>query len=115
MLARATPAANLLPPIPQVRWGLVESAKQGDRQAFSDLFKAHGTRIYSVCLRLLGCVPAAEIVTRDIFIEAFSNLDAMSDDAAFAKWLDRRVGGSILASQQGAAGDRSGQQVGSNC
>ena len=111
MVSLATPAADLLPLIPQVHWDLVESAKQGDRQAFSDLFEAHGRRIYSLSLRLLGSVPAAEILTRDIFIEAFSNLDAMSDDAASAKWLDRRVGARL----QHGADRHTGQQVGSNC
>ena len=114
MFTQGTPAANLLPMIPQVHWDLVESAKQGNRQAFSDLFEVHGRHIYSVCLRLLGSVPAAELLTRDIFIEAFRNLDAISDDTAFAKWLDQLAGRSILASQRDAAGERSGEQVGSD-
>jgi hypothetical protein len=71
----------------QCSLGLVDRAKEGDKQAFLALFEAYGRRIYSLSLRLAGNVAAAENLTRNIFIDAFRSLDAIHDDAAFADRL----------------------------
>ena len=47
----------------------------------------HAGRIYSLSLRVTEDVNAAENLTRDIFVEAFTGLDAVTDDAAFAARL----------------------------
>lgn len=71
-------------------------AKAGDQKGFSGLFQAHGGRVYALSLRLLGSVGAAEKLTRDIFLDVFSNLDAISDDAAFSGHLYRSAAKTVL-------------------
>jgi len=74
----------------------VEGAKEGHEQAFFGLFELHRRRVYSLCLRLIGSVPEAEELTRDIFMEAFRKLNAMGDDAAFSKWLYHNAVNAVL-------------------
>jgi hypothetical protein len=62
-------------------------AKQGEWLAFFALFQIHAAPVYSLSLRATGDITAAENLTRDIFFEAFTNLHAVTDDAAFATRL----------------------------
>lgn len=70
---------------------LVKRAKKGERVAFLGLFETYARRVYALSLRFTGNVRAAENLTRDIFVEAFSNLDAVCDDEAFAALLFRHT------------------------
>jgi RNA polymerase sigma-70 factor (ECF subfamily) len=70
---------------------LIERAKNGDQQAFLGLFQAHSKRIYSMSLRLAGTLSAAEDLTRDIFVDAFHNLNAIGDEQEFSTWLYQRA------------------------
>lgn len=77
---------------------LLARAKAGDRQALSALYHEHAGRIYSLSLRVTKKdVNAAENLTRDIFVEAFTGLDAVSHDAAFAARLSRYAAKKLLA------------------
>ncbi len=77
---------------------LLARAKAGDRQALSALYHEHAGRIYSLSLRVTKKdVNAAENLTRDIFVEAFTGLDAVSHDAAFAARLYRYAAKKLLA------------------
>lgn len=62
-------------------------AKRGEWLAFFTLFQIHAAPVYSLSLRATRDITAAENLTRDIFCEAFSHLDAVTDDAAFATRL----------------------------
>jgi len=77
-------------------WG---RAKEGERQAFFALFQAHARRVYSLSLRATGDVIAAENLTRDIFMEAFTCLDTIGDDSAFAASLYCRAAKKVLANR----------------
>jgi DNA-directed RNA polymerase specialized sigma24 family protein len=82
---------------------LIERAKKGEQQAFVSLFQAHSGCIYTLSVRLAGSVPAAEKLTRDIFVEAFSNLNAVHDDDAFAAWLYHHAAKTVIANQRGGS------------
>ncbi len=58
-----------------------------------------------------GSVPAAEKLTRDIFVEAFSNLNAVYDDDAFAAWLYHHAAKTVIANQQGRSPEVSGRPL----
>jgi hypothetical protein len=101
----AITAANLIM-IPEDRTSLAEDepallarAKEGDRQALFALYQAHAGRIYSLILSATKDVAAAENLTRDIFVEAFTSLDAVTDDAAFAARLYRCAAEKSLATE----------------
>ncbi|MGZ4732211.1 MAG: RNA polymerase sigma factor [Terriglobales bacterium] len=74
-------------------------AKEGERQALLALFQAHARRVYSLSLRATGDVTAAENLTRDIFVEAFSRLDTIEDDSAFAASFYRRAAKKMLTNR----------------
>lgn len=67
----------------------MDRAKQGDGRAFLRLFEAHAGRLYTLSLRITGNVAMAENLTREIFVEAFRNLDGIRTDPGFAEWLSR--------------------------
>jgi hypothetical protein len=81
---------------------LVCRARKGERPAFLALFRTHSRRIYALTLRLAGDVTGAENLTRDIFLEAFRNLDAVCSDEAFATLLYRRAAKTMIARRFGA-------------
>jgi DNA-directed RNA polymerase specialized sigma24 family protein len=74
---------------------LVKRAKQGEQLAFLGLFQTHARRVYVLSLRFTGNVTAAENLTRDIFVKAFSDLDAVCDDEEFAALLYRHAATTI--------------------
>lgn len=75
---------------------LVERARKGDQQAFLGLYQNHSRRIYNMSLRLAESLSEAENLTRDIFVEAFHNLDAIGDEQEFSTWLYRRAAREIV-------------------
>jgi len=87
----ATTVANLIledrTSLSENQPALLARAKAGDRQALFALYREHAGRIYSLSLSVTKDVNAAENLTRDIFVEAFTGLDAVTDDAAFAARL----------------------------
>lgn len=80
---------------------LVDRAKKGEREAFLSLFQTHARRIHALGLRLTQNITAADHLTRDIFVEAFRCLDAVSDDEAFAALLNRQAATMMVARVSG--------------
>ncbi len=74
---------------------LVEHARKGEQKAFLGLFQAYARQVYTLSLQVTRDVTAAENLTQDIFVEVFSNLDAVCDDEAFATLLSRHVATTI--------------------
>lgn len=68
---------------------LVRRAREGDTSAFGDLVERHQTRIYAVCLRILGDPEEARDAAQDAFVTAFRKLAQFRGDAAFTTWLHR--------------------------
>ncbi len=97
----ATTAANLVlgaeMPVTGDEPGVLAHARQGDADAFFTLFQAHASRIYGLSLSATRDVTAAENLTRNIFVEAFTCLGDIHDEAGFATSLNRRTAKNILA------------------
>jgi DNA-directed RNA polymerase specialized sigma24 family protein len=87
----AAPIANLFEAGVEADRGLVQRAKLGDEHAFFGLYEMHGRGIYSWSLKAAESVAAAEDLTRLVFLEAFTNLDSVPDDRAFACSLYRKA------------------------
>jgi RNA polymerase sigma-70 factor (ECF subfamily) len=113
-MATANPTAlslaSLIVEVPD----LVDRAKEGERQAFRALFEAHAGRIHSFTLRALENTTAAENLTRDIFIEAFSDLDSVDDQTEFADGLYRRAEKKVFLRELKRGSDRFGHQLSSH-
>jgi hypothetical protein len=65
-LTGASEEAVLITPISMLASGMseaeaIEGAKQGDGECFECLYKLHKRRMYSLCLRMVSDVEAAEV------------------------------------------------------
>ena len=75
---------------------LVRRAQEGDADAFSSLFHAHKSRIYSVCLRMTNNTAEAEDLTQDAFLQVFRKLATFRGDSALSTWLYRIAVNTVL-------------------
>lgn len=68
---------------------LLDLARNGDHLAYRTLYQTHHSRIYALCLRLLGDRELAEDALQDSFIQAWRKLATFRNQAAFGSWLHR--------------------------
>lgn len=61
----------------------------GDIGAFDELMKAHESRVFGICLRMLRDREAALDVTQETFLTVFRKADRYKAEAAFSTWLYR--------------------------
>jgi RNA polymerase sigma-70 factor, ECF subfamily len=67
----------------------IAAAQAGDPKAFEILYQLHKRRVYSLCLRMLGNVAAAEDLTQDAFFQLYRKIGTFRGDSAFSTWLHR--------------------------
>jgi len=68
---------------------LIERAKQGDAQAFQDLYDKHKRRVYSLCLRMTANTAEAEDLTQEAFLQLYRKIGTFRGESAFSTWLHR--------------------------
>ncbi len=66
---------------------LVRRTREGDVQAFEELFKRHNKRIYNVSLQMLSNESDAADATQEVFVRAYRAIKKLKSDAAFVTWL----------------------------
>jgi RNA polymerase sigma-70 factor, ECF subfamily len=69
--------------------GLVRRFQEGNAGAFEELVVRHSTRVYNLCLRILGDPDEAADASQDTFLSALRKLHTFRGDAAFTTWLHR--------------------------
>lgn len=75
---------------------VIRRAQQGDSDAFSTLFHAHKSRIYSLCLRMTNNSAEAEDLAQDAFLQVFRKLSSFRGDSALSTWLYRIAVNTVL-------------------
>jgi RNA polymerase sigma-70 factor (ECF subfamily) len=72
---------------------LIESAKTGDRTAFSQLIRLHADKIYNLCYRLTGSHGAADADAKDllqeVFIHVLENIRSYKHKSSFSTWVHK--------------------------
>ena len=68
---------------------LVDRAKQGDEQAFTDLLNRYDGKILRLARNITQNQEDAEDVTQETFMKAFSHLDGFAGGSRFYTWLVR--------------------------
>jgi RNA polymerase sigma-70 factor (ECF subfamily) len=68
---------------------LVRRYLAGDGDAFATLVRRHETRVFNLCLRVLGDREDAADAAQDTFLAALRKLTQFRGDAAFSTWLHR--------------------------
>ena len=71
----------------QEEW--VERFREGDAEAFDDLFRHYQTYIYHICLGLLSDPEEAEDATQETFLRFFQNLRQFRGQSSLTTWLYR--------------------------
>jgi RNA polymerase sigma-70 factor (ECF subfamily) len=86
---RRSPASPLAMPQPSEPISLtVARAQRGDRAAQRMLYEAHIDRVFGFCLRFCrGDREAAQDLSQEAFVRAFTALPGLRDPQAFEKWL----------------------------
>lgn len=68
---------------------LVEKAKTGDREAFSEIVRTMTNPTLALTYKMTGDREAAADLTQDTFVSAWQNLKDFKGEAGFAGWLYR--------------------------
>ncbi|MBD3348156.1 MAG: sigma-70 family RNA polymerase sigma factor [Candidatus Eisenbacteria bacterium] len=68
---------------------LVSLAKAGDGDAFGELVSRHESKVYGLCIKMLGNPEDAEDCLQEVFIKAFEALPDFREEARFSTWLYR--------------------------
>ena len=66
---------------------LIESSRNGNYNAFEQLFKMHAGYIYAISFRLLGNIEDANENISKIFTEAWKTISMVRRDSPFILWL----------------------------
>ncbi len=68
---------------------LLERCRDGDVDAFEELYRAHAGKLYGLATRMVGSRGEAEDLLQEIFLTAYRRLDTFKGDAAVSTWLYR--------------------------
>jgi RNA polymerase sigma-70 factor (ECF subfamily) len=75
---------------------LLRLLRQGDKQAFADVYERHKSAIYRYCLRMLADADAAEDATHDTFLKMYANTEQLHHAESFVSWLFRIARNEVL-------------------
>lgn len=79
---------------------LIEACRQGDREAFRQLFELHKDRVWSIALHFIGEEAAARDITQQVFLKLFTAINRFRGEAMFSTWLYRMTVNSCLDEQR---------------
>lgn len=68
---------------------ILQRAQAGDQEAFGLLVAATRDKIRNYCTHKLGDPSAAEDLTQEVFLEAYSHLPSFRREASFTTWIYR--------------------------
>lgn len=74
-------------PIEEAR--LVRKAKAGDREALGALLADQESRLFAVCLRMVGERESARDLAQDALVKAIHALETFDERARFSTWITR--------------------------
>ena len=84
----------------QVDRDLVEAARNGDREAYADLIRFRGDRLFAIAQRILRDVDRTEDAVQDALVIAWRDLPGLRDPDRFDAWLRRLLVRSCIAEAQ---------------
>ena len=70
---------------------LVEAARRGDREAYADLIRTRGDRLFALAQRILRDVDRTEDAVQEALVIAWRDLPGLRDPERFDAWLHRLV------------------------
>lgn len=79
---------------------LIKACREGDREAFRQLFESYNDRVWSIALHFTGDEAAARDITQQVFLKLFTSIGQFRHEASFTTWLYRLVVNSCLDEQR---------------
>lgn len=70
---------------------LVEQARQGKREAYTQLYRLYSKGMFNICLRMISDRQEAEDILQDSFADAFKRLKDFRFESTFGAWLKQIV------------------------
>jgi RNA polymerase sigma-70 factor (ECF subfamily) len=68
---------------------LIERLKERDEDAFGEIVRLYGDKVFSLVYRMLGSRAEAEDIAQEVFITVFKTIDGFRGEAKFSTWLLR--------------------------
>lgn len=88
--------------VPDELDALVKASQQGDRAAFTELFRRHRGDVARLVYRMLGPSPDAEDVVQEVFLQVHKSLGEFRGQAKFTTWLHRVTVNVVLMNRRAA-------------
>ena len=79
---------------------LVESAREGDREALTEILLRVKDRIFGLAVRMLGDPIDAEDAAQEILIKVTTHLSTFRQESAFTTWVYRIAANHLLAARK---------------
>lgn len=70
---------------------LITKIKNGDQNAFRQLFEQYQHPVYNICYRMTGNREETEDITQDVFIKIFHAIGKFRGEAKLSSWIYRIV------------------------
>jgi RNA polymerase sigma-70 factor (ECF subfamily) len=68
---------------------LVRRTKAGDPDAFDRLVERHASKVYALCLKMLGNPEDAEDCLQEVFVKAYQAMKDFREESRFSTWIYR--------------------------
>jgi RNA polymerase sigma factor (sigma-70 family) len=78
----------------------VESAKEGDQEALTEILLEIKDRVFGLALRMLGNPPDAEDAAQEILIKVTTHLSTFRQESAFTTWVYRIAANHLLSARK---------------
>ena len=66
---------------------LIRKVRDGDVQAFEQLFNRYQKRVYNIVYRMVGNEQDAADLTQEVFVRVYKSRDMLRDEMTFGAWL----------------------------
>ena len=76
---------------------VIRRAKNGDVDAFEDLYRRYSRRVYGLCLRMTANASVAEDLAQETFVRVWERLDRFEGGARFAPWILKVTANVVLS------------------
>src|SRR5687767_3790863 len=80
---------------------LARLASSGDEAAFEQLYRAHSSRVFALCLRMSGSRQRATELMQDVFVHVWQRLGTWRGESALASWIYRLTVNLVLSNVRG--------------
>jgi len=68
---------------------LIGRLKERDEQAFNEIVRLYGDKVFSLVYRMIGSRAEADDIAQEVFITVFKTIETFREESKFSTWLYR--------------------------